>query len=182
MEEQNIHTRCQEGECLPIGDLKPRQGLEENLIPTTRLVKQINYEFFSKPSAPKTTILLSSVNPWQQKRTKFTQEVTKRLLRTRKFQNCSQNTKYMQVLKNSGYNSIFRKEILKAGIAGYNKILEQDKEGTKPLYRSKDWRRSARRMAKKDKKRNWLGSYKSCIFVPPTPNSELKQLMQAKEL
>ena len=88
----------------------------------------------------------------------------------------------MQVLKNSGYNSIFRKEILKAGIAGYNKILEQDKEGTKPLYRSKDWRRSARRLAKKDKKINWLGSYKACIFVPPTPNSELKQLMQAKEL
>jgi hypothetical protein len=31
------------------------------------------------------------------------------------------------------------------------------------------------------KSKNWLGSYKSCIFVPPTPDSELQKLMQAKE-
>ena len=89
---------------------------------------------------------------------------------------------YMQVLKNSGYNSNFRREILKAGISGYQKILEDDRLGKKPLYRSKEWRSSARRMEKKNKKRNWLGAYKSCVFVPPTPNSELKQLMQAKEV
>ena len=34
---------------------------------------------------------------------------------------------YMQVLKNSGYNSNFRREILKAGISGYQKILEDDR-------------------------------------------------------
>ena len=32
------------------------------------------------------------------------------------------------------------------------------------------------------KKKNWLGPFwKSCIFVPPTPGSELKKMMQEKE-
>ena len=31
------------------------------------------------------------------------------------------------------------------------------------------------------KAKNWLGTYKSCIFVSPTPDSELQKLMQAKE-
>ena len=31
------------------------------------------------------------------------------------------------------------------------------------------------------RKKTWLGDYKSCIFVPPTPDSSLQKLMQAKE-
>ena len=36
-------------------------------------------------------------------------------------------------------------------------------------------------MDKKKKKSSWLGSYKSCIFVPPTPGSELKTKLQSIE-
>jgi hypothetical protein len=37
-------------------------------------------------------------------------------------------------------------------------------------------------MEKVNKKKNWLGSFwKSCIFVPPTPGSELKKQMQEVE-
>ena len=35
---------------------------------------------------------------------------------------------------------------------------------------------------KEGKNNNWLGTFwKSCIFVPPTPGSEWKKQMQAKE-
>ena len=50
------------------------------------------------------------------------------------------------------------------------------------MYRSKEWCKSARRMDKKKKKSSWLGTYKSCIFVPPTPGSELRRLLQKKEI
>ena len=70
---------------------------------------------------------------------------------------------------------------LTGGIKGYNKILEDERSGHKPIYRSKEWRKSARRMDKKRKKSSWLGSYKSCIFVPPTPGSELKTKLQSIE-
>ena len=145
MDSENLHTNCQQGgECLPLGQQEVVQnpGLENNQGDARRMVQQVEYQFFSKPSAPKTTLHATSVNPYQQKRTTFTQEVIRRLLRTRKSQNCSQKqrilSEYMQILKNSGYNSTFRKEILDSGIVGYNRILQADRVGEKPLYRSKN--------------------------------------------
>ena len=90
----------------------------------------------------------------------------------------------MQLLKNSDYDAIFRSDILKSGLKGYNKILEDHNTGTKPLYRSKEWRRSSQGLEdrKKRKSKNRLGNFKSCIFVPPTPDSVLQKLMQAKEI
>ena len=70
----------------------------------------------------------------------------------------------MQILKNSGYSTMFRSEILQSGLKGYNKILEDDKSGFKPIYRSKEWWKSAMRMEKKKKMSSWLGAYKSCIL------------------
>ena len=65
---------------------------------------------------------------------------------------------------------------------GYNKILGEDKTGRQPVYRPKSWAASSRRLAKQKKKKKRLGSFwKSCIFVSPTPGSELKKRMQAKE-
>ena len=67
------------------------------------------------------------------------------------------------------------------GLNGYNKILEADRANQKPLYRPKGWKSSSRWLEKRRKSKNWLGSeYKSCIFVPPTPGSELKKLLQQK--
>ena len=88
----------------------------------------------------------------------------------------------MQLLKNSGYSEAFRAEILKSGINGYNKILKAEKDEIRPIYRPKGWKESARWLEKRRKKNNWLGKFwKSCIFVPPTPGSELKKQMQSKE-
>ena len=88
----------------------------------------------------------------------------------------------MQLMKNSGYTEVFRAEVLKSGLMGYNKIVAADLAGTRPMYRPKEWNVSARRMEKRRKQKNWLGSFwKSCIFVPPTPGSELKKKMQESE-
>ena len=103
---------------------------------------------------------------------------------TSKFNFKLQTSKFMQMLKNSRYSMKFRKEILSSALNGYNKILETDKSGDKPLYRTKEWRSSASWLEKKKKRKSrcWLGeTFKSCVFVPPTPDSELRNLMQRKE-
>ena len=88
---------------------------------------------------------------------------------------------YMQLLKNSGYSQKFRLEILHSGLQGYNKILKAERDGIRPVYRPKGWNESARWLEKRRKKNNWLGSFwKSCIFVPPTPGSELKKTDASK--
>ena len=190
MATHSLHSSCpQDGNCLPIGalsEIDEDQGLEAGARPARRLVQQIFFEFYAKPMKPQRTILASSANPWQQKRTTLTQECIRRLRNTRKQLGCPRKqeilTDYMQNLKNSGYSETFRREILNAGINGYNKILEADKLGVRPLYRTKGWKQSSRWLAGRRKSRNWLGgNFKSCIFVPPTPGSELKRRMQKVE-
>ena len=150
------------------------------------MVLQVQYEFFSKPMAPQKVILASSAQPWGQKRTTLTQELIRRLLNCSKELSCKMKIKhlnrFMQLIKNSGYSENFRAEVLQSGLRGYNKIVETDKAGSRPMYPPKDWSVSSRRMDKQKKKKNWLGPFwKSCIFVPPTPGSELKKRMQEKE-
>ena len=88
----------------------------------------------------------------------------------------------MQLMKNSGYSENFRAEVLKSGLMGYSKIVAADEAGVRPIYRPNSWEVSARRLEKRKKQKNWLGSFwKSCIFVPPTPGSELQKRMQERE-
>ena len=62
------------------------------------------------------------------------------------------------------------------------KILAANKAGERPIYRRKVWEAAARRLEKRRKKKNWLNPFwKSSIFVPPTPGSKLKKLIQVKE-
>ena len=134
----------------------------------------------------KKVILATSAQSWGQKRSTLTQELIRRLLNCSKSLPCATRKKhlnnYMQLLKNSGYSEKFRLELLRSGLQGYNKILEAERDGVRPVHRPKGWKESARWLEKKRKKNNWLGSFwKSCIFVPPTPGSELKKRMQDKE-
>ena len=50
------------------------------------------------------------------------------------------------------------------------------------MFRLKGWKSYARRLDKQNKKKTRLGNFKSYIFVSPTPGSELKKIMQAKEI
>ena len=143
-----------------------------------RNVQQVRFEFYSKPMAAKKVMLASSAQPWGQKRTTLTQELIRRLLNCSKELTCASRRKhlnnYMQLLKNSGYSQKFRLEILHSGL--YNKILKAERDGIRPVYRPKGWNESARWLDKRRKKNKWLGPFwKSCIFVPPTPGSELRE-------
>ena len=56
-----------------------------------------------------------------------------------------------------------------------NSLVADDKNGIKPLYRSKEWNSEVRKKAKLNKKHNWWNKenaktqYKSVLFVTPTP-------------
>ena len=138
---------------------------------------------------PCRVMLASSAQHWGQKRTTLAQELIRRLLKYWKELSCEVKkkhlNKFMQMMKNSGYSERFRAEVLRSGLAGYHKILKADRLGQRPMYlklKLKLWRATARRLEKQQKEKNWLGNFwKSCIFVPPTPGSWLKQEMQKKE-
>ena len=58
-------------------------------------------------------------------------------------------------LKNSGYDKKFRIEIVNSTMNAFEKILEEDKNETKPLYRSRLWNHEERIKSKDLKKQNW---------------------------
>ena len=55
----------------------------------------------------------------------------------------------------------------------YDRMVEEDSSGKRPLYRPKDWNIVARRKEKEKFEWSTMGGHIAPIFVPPTPNSEL---------
>ena len=93
----------------------------------------------------------------------------------------------MLKLKNSGYHTKFRMQILDSGMKAYQKMVEDDKNGVKPMYRSRDWNVEERQKKKSDKKLSWWNSerakiqYTRVLFVTPTPGGTLAKELRKRE-
>jgi hypothetical protein len=152
---------------------------------------RIDFEFFEKPTKNPRVILADSALSFSKKRTILTQECLRRLRNTKielgpGVQNRHLNL-YMLKLKKSGYNQKFRTEILDSGLKAFQKMIEDDKNGSKPMYRSRDWNADQRQILKSKKKINWWNStnskiqYKSVLFVTPTPGGVLAKELRKRE-
>ena len=88
-------------------------------------------------------------------------------------------------LKNSGYDQKFRIEIVDSALKAFENMVEEDRKGNKPLFRDRKWQYEERLAEKQNKKRNWFrnenSKYKSVLFVPPTPGSQLARELQIRE-
>ena len=93
----------------------------------------------------------------------------------------------MLKLKNSGYNTKFRTEILDSILKAFEKMVNDDVNDVKPLYRSKDWNAEKRARMKSKKRLNWWNTeksqtqYTSVLFVTPTPGGVLMKALQKRE-
>ena len=121
----------------------------------------------------------------------MTQECLRRLRNTKVELGPNVQNKHLNqftlTLKNSGYGEKFRKEILDSALNAFDKMLADDKAGTKPMYRSRGWNREERQKAKLNKKHDWWNSkksktqYKSVLFVAPTPGGVLANELRKRE-
>ena len=89
-------------------------------------------------------------------------------------------------LKNSGYSKKFRIEVLDSAIKAFEKMIQDDKKGIKPLFRDKNWNFEARLNKKQNTKRNWFrdnenSKFKTVLFVPPTPGSGLLKELKTRD-
>ena len=58
----------------------------------------------------------------------------------------------MVKMKNSGYGEKYRVQILNSALNAYERMVEEDNNGIKPLYRERSWRKEERTNAKRNKK------------------------------
>ena len=63
-------------------------------------------------------------------------------------------TKFMLKMKNSGHSQNYRTQILKSSFNAFEKMLEEDRKGSKPLYRPRSWNAENRLQYKENKKNN----------------------------
>ena len=84
---------------------------------------------------------------------------------------------YLKRLQFSGYNKEFRYDIYNSAKKAHQKMVEDAAKEIRPIHRPKTWKRDERKQEKKKKKRTWYktGGAESVLFVPCTPNEELKK-------
>ena len=161
---------------LPVLDLKVWLSETDELL----------YEFYEKPTKNKKIILATSAINWHQKRTILTQEAIRRLKNTSESlgveaQNAHLNS-FMKKLQLSGYSEKFRGEIVKSAKTAYEKMLFNDQNGIKPLFRNRKQIEEDKKVRPKSKWWNQQGkNHTTVLFVPPTPYGELARLIQKRE-
>ena len=176
-------TPCNfENGMLPILDVKVCVNKEEG--------NRLDFEFFEKPTKNSRVILANSALSLKSKRTILTQECLRRLRNTKVELGEIVQKKYLNEfmikLKNSGYKKKFRIEVANSTLNAFAKILEDDKNEIKPLYRARSWNYEERNKAKLMKKQNWWKNdsktnFKAVLFVPPTPGGVLARDLNKRQ-
>ena len=88
----------------------------------------------------------------------------------------------------AGYTSKFREEVVRSSKNAYKIWLDQSKNGHF-LYRNRDEMTKAKKLKNRETNTWWLKpnckesekQYTSVLFVPPTPNGELANLLKKRE-
>ena len=160
---------------------------------------RIDYEFYEKPTKHNKVVLSDSAISSKQKRTILTQECLRRLRNTKIELGRDVQIKYlnqfMLKLKNSGYSTQYRKEILDSAEKAFEKMVKDDQEGIKPLFRSRNWNIEERKKQKENKKVGWYKNagnktnkkqveaieYKTVLFVPVTKGGCLMKELKKRE-
>ena len=176
-------TPCNsENGMLAILDVQARINKEE--------ANRIDFEFFEKPTKNSMVILADSALNSSSKRTILTQECLRRLRNTKVELGEKVQMKYLNEfmikLKNSGYGQKYRMEIVDSAMKAFEKMIEDDKNNIKPLYRSKNWNIVERKQLKENNKQNWWRKgqnkdFKTVCFVPPTPGGILTKELRKRE-
>ena len=170
---------------IPILDIQASINVNEQ--------NRIDFEYYEKPTKNKFVILQSSALSSKQKRTILTQECL-RIYRNTKIElgkgvQIKHLNNFMVKVKNSGYGVKFRKEILNSASQAFEKMIQDDKNGIKPLFRGKDWKIEERKAGKESKRVNWYKGYKtsdgieytSVLFVPVTKGGALAKELRIRE-
>jgi hypothetical protein len=148
---------------------------------------KILYEHYRKPMANPLVMLQCSAMPAKVKRTTLTQEAVRILKNTSRALPWDTAAGHLSDLSArmlaSGYDEEFRHQVIKAGVAGFEKMVKVEEEGGRPVNRPRSWQEDSRQRDKYHKGLNWYrsGGHHVPLFVPHTPGSELARRMRRKE-
>ena len=160
---------------MPILDMKVWMSDENHIV----------YKHYEKKVASKQILHAQSAQSSTCKRNVHVREVIRRILNTSTKLDWNGNvapclTEYMKRMQLAGYDAKFRKQTLQNAIRIYDRMVQEQEQGVKPLNRPRDWNKEERRRNKAQKKHNWSakGGFIAPIFVPATPRGELAKTLR----
>jgi hypothetical protein len=148
---------------------------------------EVVFEFFEKSMNTPYCIPARSAHSWSTKRSTLVQEGVRRLLNTST--NSSRKVrkeileKWDLKLRYSGYSFGFREAVISAALGIYkSKLIEDKKEGGRPLYRDADYKKEERRREKEKKAVTWYRGKEDIpnlapLIVDPTEGGQLRKEM-----
>ena len=146
---------------------------------------QVLYSHYEKPMSRKSILNVKSAHPGSCKKNVHIQEILRRMMNCTRRIHWDQETApcisdYMLRMKEAGYDEKYRKRVLLAAISIYDKKVEDDKRGIRPLFRPKSWQKEERKKEKTYKKKEWATKkgHIAPIFIPATPGGELAREMR----
>jgi hypothetical protein len=130
---------------------------------------EIVFEFYGKVVNTPYCIPARSAHSWKTKRSSLVQEGVRRLLNTSRNSPVERRRDIMEQwdrkMRYSGYNMKFRTKTIETAINIYkDKLIEDAKDGGKPLYRGREWNRVERDRVKEAKTKDWYRG------TQPVPN------------
>ena len=170
---------------MPILDLKVwLASIFDETIHESRVL--VLHEYYHKDVASRAVISARSAVPWRDKRTILTQEVLRVLRNCSKYlpwsEVCAHVETYCARMQFSGYDKRFRTQVVRSALNAYDKMVEKDANGEEPMYRPRSWKRIERAKSRRAKMSEWFKGggqgNETVIFVPATPDSELKRRYQ----
>ena len=119
--------------------------------------KNIMFQHFEKPTASKNIMHALSAQSVSCRNSVHTQELLRRMLNSSPqldWRTCVAPvlSEYMLRMMRAGYPEKYRIDTLTRALRIYDDMIQKDLEGTRPLYRPKDWNRAERQKAKQKKK------------------------------
>ena len=131
---------------------------------------QIMFEFFQKPMACKFVIPYKSAHSKKMKLAVMVEEGLRRLRNHSRGMDWEVKRKVMEEwsrkLRRSGYPQTFRHQVVKSAVVKYEKMCKVEDDGGRPMYRSREWHESARRMEKERKLVSWHQTEKDTVSAP----------------
>ena len=156
---------------------------------------KILYKYFEKPCCNNYLIMERSAMSDSTKRSSLIQEGLRRLLNTSPLLDMRERIEVLEDFASkmwrSGYGKRKREEAIHGALAAYQCRARLDREGSRPMYRPREFEQEKRELGKAQKRETWFqkrgggASHESVLFVAATPGSELvknieKRLKESK--
>ena len=134
--------------------------------------RNIMFQHFEKPTASKSILHANSAQSVSCRNSVHTQEILRRLLNTSplldwKLCVAPVLSQYMLRMMQHGFPEKYRVDTLTRALRIYDNMVKEDNDGTRPLYRPKEWNVVARRVEKQKKKYNWSTKGGQFLSLPP---------------